>query len=236
MTGVFRLPVHLELRTLAGRGRGLFWSGEELDNKTVVFREAPLAVTSAPLPTSLRLLDDALRQSSERRNLSRLALRICSSVAQGSIDTWDIVRHLVRPRSVPIDQELLSAMHAAAPETEMFNEDRFAELMGALQLNSYRLPDDESALFASGSLLNHSCLPNIAVANAEGTFVAIENILPGDELCVAYCDVEMDNADRREYLRYNYGFWCECPRCSGCEFQAGTLENQEFASRWVGSA
>jgi len=78
-----------------------------------------------------------------------------------------------------------------------------------------------SAIYAYGSMFNHSCAPNVNVAWPERNhlveFVANENIKQGEQLTIAYIDLNEDwslnVAKRRAQLEEAYGFVCECPRC-----------------------
>ena len=74
-----------------------------------------------------------------------------------------------------------------------------------------------SGLFPLASLLNHSCVPNVAmqfpVLDAESvTFVASKPIRKGEELF--WCYYSNDNHQkRREYLMRHYYFDCKCEKC-----------------------
>jgi hypothetical protein len=78
-----------------------------------------------------------------------------------------------------------------------------------------------SAIYAYGSMFNHSCAPNVNVTWPERNhlveFVANENIKQGEQLTIAYIDLNEDwslnVAKRRAQLEEAYGFVCECPRC-----------------------
>ena len=35
----------------------------------------------------------------------------------------------------------------------------------------------------------------------------------GEELTITYIDSAMEKGARQEFLRWNYGFVCQCPRC-----------------------
>lgn len=78
-----------------------------------------------------------------------------------------------------------------------------------------------SAIYAYGSMFNHSCAPNVNVTWPERNhlveFVASENIKQGEQLTIAYIDLNEDwslnVAKRRAQLEEAYGFVCECPRC-----------------------
>lgn len=73
-------------------------------------------------------------------------------------------------------------------------------------------------LFPLGSLLNHSCEPNVGIGTPVFntkmvSFVALKPIKEGDELVASY-STETDIVKRREFLYHNYYFWCRCPKCT----------------------
>ncbi|KAL6771682.1 hypothetical protein ACKKBG_A27400 [Auxenochlorella protothecoides x Auxenochlorella symbiontica] len=84
-----------------------------------------------------------------------------------------------------------------------------------------------SALCATGSRLNHECLPNLArqdafdEARADGdpgsntgiTFRALHAIPAGEELTQSYFPLWWEYDERQSRCREVYGFSCACPRC-----------------------
>ena len=81
-----------------------------------------------------------------------------------------------------------------------------------------------SVLLATGSRLNHECLPNVARLDAfdDGApgaglkhvaFKALHAIPAGEELTQSYFPLHWDLEERQERCRELYGFVCTCPRC-----------------------
>lgn len=74
-----------------------------------------------------------------------------------------------------------------------------------------------SAAFLLGSMLNHSCAPNLDVQwpenSAEVAFTAARDITAGEQLTISYIDSEQGVAARQDALSWGYGFACRCPRC-----------------------
>merc|ERR1719198_519793 len=64
--------------------------------------------------------------------------------------------------------------------------------------------------------LNHSCSPNVQITFPQNssrlTAVALENVAPGQELCICYVRKE-DPVDVRRRGLVEYGFTCQCKRC-----------------------
>ena len=42
---------------------------------------------------------------------------------------------------------------------------------------------------------------------------AARDIAAGEQLCIAYLDVDLPVERRQEKLLFGYGFSCACPRC-----------------------
>ncbi|KAK9840825.1 hypothetical protein WJX81_007492 [Elliptochloris bilobata] len=74
-----------------------------------------------------------------------------------------------------------------------------------------------SALYLLGSLFNHSCVPNLdvlfPVGNGTLRLRAARAIPAGEQLCIAYLDVNLPMERRQDKLHFGYGFYCTCPRC-----------------------
>ena len=73
-------------------------------------------------------------------------------------------------------------------------------------------------IYASQSLFNHSCVPNI-IATYDGSTVhvrAMKNIRKGEELVANYGPRfgQMQRDERRNKLRYQYNFDCACVACA----------------------
>ncbi|XP_020739021.2 protein-lysine N-trimethyltransferase SMYD5 [Odocoileus virginianus] len=77
-----------------------------------------------------------------------------------------------------------------------------------------------SGLFMLQSCCNHSCVPNAETSFPENNFLlhvtALEDIKPGEEICISYldcCQRERSRHSRHKILRENYLFVCSCPKC-----------------------
>lgn len=80
---------------------------------------------------------------------------------------------------------------------------------------------------------NHSCSPNIHHFNDESNIthcVAIRPIKKGDQMFISYL-AEMkfiDNQIRREYIQQNWGFTCECEKCSDLHIKTDMEEDSSY--------
>jgi len=88
-----------------------------------------------------------------------------------------------------------------------------------LAVNGVSLPDARRGLFATSSRANHSCRPNAAFCvreSGELALLAISEIDEGEEITVSYlseADLLVPRSRRQRMLR-NWGFECDCSRCS----------------------
>eukprot|EP00927_Polykrikos_kofoidii_P039061 TRINITY_DN33499_c0_g1_i1.p1 TRINITY_DN33499_c0_g1~~TRINITY_DN33499_c0_g1_i1.p1 ORF type:complete len:370 (+),score=50.56 TRINITY_DN33499_c0_g1_i1:87-1112(+) len=78
---------------------------------------------------------------------------------------------------------------------------------------------DGSAVLSLHAQLNHSCLPNAAVdcSLVERPLVQVVSVRPlaaGDEVTIAYADIDGPVEQRREELQKRFGFLCSCQRCN----------------------
>lgn len=73
-----------------------------------------------------------------------------------------------------------------------------------------------SGCYPRGSLFNHSCSPNISFVRVgrENIFFATKDIAAGDKMCINYIDLSLSLQERKNKLRDDYGFDCQCERCA----------------------
>lgn len=66
------------------------------------------------------------------------------------------------------------------------------------------------------SYLKHSCAPNVSrfLLGNSVIVVAMRPIEPNEQLFVSYCDILMHRNDRQQILQTEYGFQCQCERCT----------------------
>ncbi|XP_030046815.1 protein-lysine N-trimethyltransferase SMYD5 [Microcaecilia unicolor] len=92
-----------------------------------------------------------------------------------------------------------------------------------------------SGLFVLQSCCNHSCIPNAETSFPDNNFflhlTALEDIQPGEEICISYldcCQRERSRHSRHKILRENYLFICSCPKClEQAEDASVTSEEEE---------
>eukprot|EP00980_Cylindrotheca_fusiformis_P000155 scaffold24_cov128-Cylindrotheca_fusiformis.AAC.28 len=121
---------------------------------------------------------------------------------------------------------------SATTEEESIRQ-QVENLARIFRVNNFGITDDLSAVIASavyplGALLNHSCRPNCLLryddySDSQGTtnkhppileIVAHRDIQQGEELTHSYVELVQPIGVRQEKLLSNYGFKCECDRCT----------------------
>lgn len=98
--------------------------------------------------------------------------------------------------------------------------------------DAYAIPCEGTGIFPLQATLNHSCEPNVSLLKdgpdeEDARVVArlSRDVLQGEELCNAYCDVELPLAKRQREL-LEYGFVCDCGRCEREKAGAGRTEGK----------
>lgn len=110
-------------------------------------------------------------------------------------------------------------------ELGMTSASELLDLIGRTIINSFvAYSSDLSAVGLALSnvvaMLNHSCVPNVAVVYPNGPgvkqpmhVVAIRDIEAEEELTTCYIDVADPFAQRQAILQQRYAFECNCPLC-----------------------
>uniref|UniRef100_A0A8C8RDN3 Protein-lysine N-trimethyltransferase SMYD5 n=1 Tax=Pelusios castaneus TaxID=367368 RepID=A0A8C8RDN3_9SAUR len=91
-----------------------------------------------------------------------------------------------------------------------------------------------SGLYVLQSCCNHSCIPNAETCFPDNNFLlhltALEEIKPGEEICISYldcCQRERSRHSRHKILRENYLFTCSCPKCLAQADDASVTSEEE---------
>ncbi|RNF05761.1 histone-lysine N-methyltransferase ASHR2 [Trypanosoma rangeli] len=117
-----------------------------------------------------------------------------------------------------------------APQGYRVDMEHLRDVLLRTKSNSIGYPFNEEttlgwSLQEEFCMINHSCVPNAAVVRPKRTttagacsmeLVARRPIKAGEEITIAYVDVESYTSDvktRRRHLMEGYGFLCRCPKC-----------------------
>ncbi|KXS14656.1 hypothetical protein M427DRAFT_135584 [Gonapodya prolifera JEL478] len=105
--------------------------------------------------------------------------------------------------------------------TFLTREDLLLHLVSAVESNAFGIWNAKQvcmgrAVYPWGSLFNHSCKPTCEPEQKGSilTFVSLRNLELGDPLTISYIPQHLPLAARREKLRADYYFQCQCERCT----------------------
>ncbi len=193
-----------ELRQTGERGLGLF-AVAHIPRGTLILVEKALFQTTGP-QTQLAWgqyvrLDDSQKaayDSLHAFNPEHLELEHTS---------WTCLRDFCRHIDDPNEVENAVAEHI--------------RVMSIFATNNIRITENQLAVYATASRLNHSCAPNVVhTFNKRLRMLevrAVRDIIPNEELLCNYLGMEAMysvRSQRFEILRNNYGFTCHCKACS----------------------
>eukprot|EP00882_Tetradesmus_deserticola_P014358 GHRQ01015269.1.p3 GENE.GHRQ01015269.1~~GHRQ01015269.1.p3 ORF type:complete len:150 (+),score=94.76 GHRQ01015269.1:785-1234(+) len=142
--------------------------------------------------------------------LNNLALAVPAPVAR--------YKHmLLHPADSGVDvDDAAAALQEVQPLLEALGDDADA-------------PAEGTGFYALQSCVNHSCAPNAAATCLpSGRMVvrALRHIPAGCEVLLSYIEEEGASLQERRALLRDYGFVCDCERCSAEEL-AGLLQQQQ---------
>jgi len=176
-----------------------------------------LAGRNRNLLTSLRLLVQVLYF--RRRTPDETLLReLCDGLAAFRLQpSW-----LERSRRYQAVAE--SFAEVCGDDFQWTSEEVFA-VLGMADSNVFSLWISKAqhrtgcVLYGVASLLNHSCIPNVARVQrgCRAELFALRDVGEGEPLCLAYANPKMERTVRRRGLSSDYGFDCQCARCIGDE-------------------
>ncbi|GAA94529.1 uncharacterized protein L969DRAFT_83907 [Mixia osmundae IAM 14324] len=179
------------------------------------FKDTPASLAKLPL-TEARLLARMIWAQKHDPSQHRYDLH-------GDVDCFDnkekaLWARRIQEASVLVGQSLFN---------EVLGNAKAALLqMAKVQMNAHTLctPFGEAcgvSLSSSFALINHSCAPNTFAMSSHWPdekpkylrVAACRPIKAGDEITIAYVDVEEENLQRRQTIKATYGFDCDCRLC-----------------------
>ena len=201
----------------------------DLPAGTVIFRERPLIVAAArkdqiPQAVALALLRDAMFDQEEARGTdpegraarARVARTLqeahfADRDAQDSFEAWT--------QRVFSDTFLNAEGGAADQPAPTMEAITWALGVASINVHAARSPT-RGVLGVAASMMCHSCTPSaelVVASPAEGnvlTLRTITDVPTGGALSISYCSLSLPTAERQRHLMFQYGFRCECERCS----------------------
>lgn len=194
----------IEARKTADQGFGLF--------ATKFIKRGKLVICEAPL---LSIPENAVH----------LVWGPYCRLSNAQKATYDSL-HVYHPPTNDLEQVSIALL--LDPTDDSLDEDDINELiadqvrvMSIFSVNNYLIPPNGLGVYATGSRLNHSCVPNVHHSYnptlKHMTVYAVRDIEPGEQLYTTYLGgaaTYEDRTRRIEQLRFTYGFTCTCPACS----------------------
>jgi len=137
------------------------------------------------------------------------------------------------------DFSLVREACPALKHNPYFDFDWFLRILGRIKVNCLGfslVPNDPdlnlggggSALVILGSMLNHSCQPNVIVKEKKERgkdlafrYYALKRVKAGEQLVLSYTN---GSSDERARTLLSYGFRCRCPMCKKNPVSAETLK------------
>lgn len=202
--------IHSGVRKTKIKGKGWgYLADQDLPKGTVIFREKPdFRIPEGELVVCdmLQLVYQVLTCPDKKKK------RKYKSLVPDNLDHYKI------------DQaEILSSLELLRGKVDRvyqyLNQVRKEKLFlycAKYMCNAFEFNDLPVILF-NGTMLNHSCLPNI-MFGPDGEYMVFEayrEIKKGEELCDSYVDISESRNKRKARLKSQYGFDCVCVRCIG---------------------
>ena len=119
-----------------------------------------------------------------------------------------------------IDRDVVvKFIHEHLKLADDFSEETILSVCGILFVNCFDIPwigEGLQAVYATGSLLEHDCVPNAnKTFNGDMQVVirAAVAISKGDKIAITYTDPLWGTLNRQQHLKQSKFFTCQCERC-----------------------
>eukprot|EP00439_Symbiodinium_sp_Y106_P033084 s2399_g3.t4 len=216
----------LEVFSSAGRGRGLR-GATAAPGDVVLAEQAVLAEPCASGEEFAIAAQEDWKQLGAFSRAKLLSLRWRSAVKEGSelptATALGPLRDWPRPEPSEHLSQVATATASKAPGIPRLRGVAAFNGMAVLKMvvkpsvlkTIEAQPRHGLAIYPDGSLLNHSCLPNVNRLPFPSCLVvrAARDLLPQDELTCTYIEVRAPPFARRAELEDAWGFECGCGRC-----------------------
>eukprot|EP00927_Polykrikos_kofoidii_P040386 TRINITY_DN34537_c0_g2_i2.p1 TRINITY_DN34537_c0_g2~~TRINITY_DN34537_c0_g2_i2.p1 ORF type:complete len:337 (+),score=57.12 TRINITY_DN34537_c0_g2_i2:59-1012(+) len=205
-----------EIRSLEGRGRGLFTT-RDIKCGECILEEEPLMSCSKAGKIEVAILmlimgvTWQLVMDGWEGYLILLIVFLFSCNA-----VWKLAENAAILRQASkLDEKQKQLLY----RLQTANPGPISWLHSLMVFRSNALPNGgRGAVFATASIMNHSCAPNAfhhfdEKRNLEVVY-AMRPIKRNDEITISYIDTMQVRADRQEQLKDTYGFECRCEACA----------------------
>ena len=198
----------------------------------VLLVEEPLFVSAlaGDLDRLAGKLFTAMSNPSALPLVTQLFISILAEMMEGSESKSTILSQLSQLRGHPeqwrqtVGQFQSSLIEEFASKVK---HDELLDLFAKLAANAHETDDKRAAVFALGSLAEHSCRPSAfkRVQHGQGHLLvirALTDLEKGDAVSLAYVPEYYPTWHRQELLKRSFNFHCGCPRCAGDEVEVAS--------------
>ena len=189
---------------IPGKGYG-FIALENIPNNTIIIKETPTTIIHDSIHSDIfQLLYLILTNKHLLTKFNKLQPK---SLQDYSVNKEQILSEL-------------KSLKVHNPEIYHYLIDNFSDKEILLYCAKYMCNafqfDDKPVILFTGTILNHSCLPNVIFGQKGNQmwFVTNREIKKGEEIYDNYVDITLSKKERSEHLKKQYGFDCQCLRCS----------------------
>ena len=209
-----------------------YWKNENTLNPDVVFLHPGIHIknndygvgiyTSVDIPANTVIMEERVNVlqnelDDHTENRIRLVKKLLNEKRSGFLNlTPEKLDHTTTAYNY--QDEELQRLHAKyLPEIDA---DTLILYLHKLSRNVFSYKDSSVAITFYETKVNHSCYPNVTYYYCESRddmliFETTKDIRVGEELFISYLSLNDGSSreERREHLKYNYGFDCNCKRC-----------------------
>lgn len=150
-------------------------------------------------------------------------------------DLQNHVESLGEEQRKDLEADVQAFLNYWPPESSMFGVQYISNVFGVINCNGFTVSDQRGlqavgvAIFPNLCLVNHDCWPNCTVIFNNGNRQAVKSMFhtemrielralgkinKGEELSVSYVDFLNLSTERKEQLRSQYYFDCNCEHCT----------------------
>jgi len=202
---------------IPGKGYG-FFATETIPASTIIIKETPGIMIKRKVISSelFELLFIVLNDD----KLLKQFMKLCpESLKDYRINEKSILKELKSIKS--------SNLVIYKFITENFDMNDILLYCAKYMCNAFDFKGKPVILF-TGTLLNHSCLPNVIFGQKDNQmhFITTRKIMKGEEINDSYIDITSSREQRYKELKDQYGFICKCTRCTCKENDINKYENE----------
>jgi hypothetical protein len=201
----------IKLETIPNKGKGLV-ALDNIPNNTIIIKELPFV----KIPSSEYIFSDIFQLLFIIMNADARSKKFFNSLLPNSPNNF-----MHHKKFIFKTLENLSNMKNKYANKiyhffiNNFTEDEIILMCAKYICNAFDFGTEGPIILSTGTLLNHSCNPNVTFKKENGfmVFKTCRNIKAGEELCDNYINVTLPITERKSMLKKRYGFECECSKC-----------------------